>query len=48
MGNHIVIAGSGGMGREAAGRIAGTPEVKALIGFVDNDPALHGTQVAGP
>lgn len=47
MGRGLVIAGVGGMGREAAAWVADAGHGQKLLGFVDDDPAVHGTEVAG-
>jgi sugar O-acyltransferase (sialic acid O-acetyltransferase NeuD family) len=41
----VVIVGAGGMGREAAAWIDAAGAVD-LVGFLDDDPSLHGTSVA--
>lgn len=43
----IVIVGTGGMGREAAAWIADAGRGGAVLGFLDDEPATHGTEVAG-
>ncbi len=43
----IVIFGTGGMGRESAAWLADAGRGSALRGFLDDDPATHGTEVAG-
>ena len=47
MGQRVVIVGTGGMGREAAAWIADATPQAELLGFLDDDPARHGTEVAG-
>jgi sugar O-acyltransferase (sialic acid O-acetyltransferase NeuD family) len=42
----IVIAGTGGMGRETAAWIADIGRGDALLGFLDDDASLHGSEVA--
>jgi sugar O-acyltransferase (sialic acid O-acetyltransferase NeuD family) len=49
----LLIAGAGGLARETASAVAAinavSPDAPAwrLLGFLDDDPALHGTQVSG-
>ncbi len=43
----IVIVGTGGMGREAAAWIADAGRGDSVLGFLDDDPGTHGTEVAG-
>ncbi len=43
----LVVVGAGGMGREAAAWLADAGRGSSLVGFVDDDPTLHGTEVAG-
>lgn len=43
----IVIVGTGGMGREAAAWIDDAGRGGAVLGFLDDEPATHGAQVAG-
>ena len=47
MGRELVIVGTGGMGREAAAWVADCGRGADLLGFLDDDPAIHGTEVAG-
>ena len=47
MGQRTVIVGAGGMGREAAAWALDADPRRELVGFVDDDPATHGTEVAG-
>lgn len=47
MGRALVIVGTGGMGREAAAWIADVGREGDLLGFLDDDAASHGSQVAG-
>lgn len=47
MGRELVIVGTGGMGREAAAWVADCGRRDDLLGFLDDDPALRGTEVAG-
>lgn len=47
MGQRIVVVGVGGMGREAAAWVADLPGDDEVVGILDDDPAHHGTQVAG-
>jgi sugar O-acyltransferase (sialic acid O-acetyltransferase NeuD family) len=43
----IVIVGAGGMGREAAAWVADALPDTRVLGFLDDDEALHGREVAG-
>lgn len=43
----IVIFGTGGMGREAAAWVADAGRAGAVLGFLDDDPAHYGAEVAG-
>jgi sugar O-acyltransferase (sialic acid O-acetyltransferase NeuD family) len=43
----VAIYGTGGMAREAAAWVADTGLGDAIVGFLDDDPALHGSTVAG-
>lgn len=43
----VVILGTGGMGREAAAWVEATGRGDDVAGFLDDDPACHGTEVAG-
>lgn len=43
----IVIVGTGGMGRETAAWVAAARPGDELVGFLDDDPTTHGTEVAG-
>jgi sugar O-acyltransferase (sialic acid O-acetyltransferase NeuD family) len=47
VGQRIVVVGTGGMGRETAAWIADVGRADELDGFLDDDPASHGTTVAG-
>ena len=47
MGRALVIVGTGGMGREAAAWIADIGRQADLLGFLDDDAATHGNEVAG-
>ena len=47
MGQRTVIVGAGGMGREAAAWALDADPDRELIGFLDDDAAIHGTTVAG-
>ena len=47
MEQRVVVIGAGGMGREAAAWVADALPDAQLVGFLDADPALHGTEVAG-
>jgi sugar O-acyltransferase (sialic acid O-acetyltransferase NeuD family) len=47
VGRGLVIVGTGGMGREAAAWVADAGRADDLLGFVDDDPAAAGTEVAG-
>lgn len=47
MGDRVVIVGTGGMGREAAAWVADVRGRSAADGFLDEDPSLHGSTVAG-
>lgn len=42
----LVIAGAGGLARETASAVRALPAWR-LLGFLDDDPALHGTDRAG-
>ena len=42
----LVIAGAGGLARETAAAVRAIPSWR-LLGFLDDDPALHGMQRAG-
>jgi sugar O-acyltransferase (sialic acid O-acetyltransferase NeuD family) len=42
----LVIVGAGGLARETAAAVRDIPEWR-LVGFLDDDPALHGTNRAG-
>jgi sugar O-acyltransferase (sialic acid O-acetyltransferase NeuD family) len=44
--SQVVIVGAGGMGREAAVWIADAQPNRAVLGFLDADPATHGGTVA--
>jgi len=44
--NELVIVGAGGFARETAQAVAGAGEFK-LLGHLDDNPALHGTEVDG-
>jgi sugar O-acyltransferase (sialic acid O-acetyltransferase NeuD family) len=43
----IVIVGTGGMGRETAAWIAAARPRDEVLGYLDDDPATHHTEVAG-
>lgn len=46
----LLLVGAGGLGREAAETVRATNDVRrtwALLGFLDDDPALRGTLIAG-
>jgi sugar O-acyltransferase (sialic acid O-acetyltransferase NeuD family) len=43
----VVVFGTGGMGREAAGWLADLDRSADLVGFLDDDPARIGRTVAG-
>lgn len=43
----VAILGTGGMGREAAAWMLDGPHASRLAGFLDDDPAKGGTEVAG-
>lgn len=45
--SRIVIAGTGGMGREAAAWVTDSLGAGAALGFVDSDRALQGSEIAG-
>lgn len=45
MGQRIVIVGAGGMGREAAAWVADALPDAQVLGFLDEDVALHGREV---
>ena len=45
MGQRIVIVGAGGMGREAAAWVADALPGGRVLGFLDEDAALHGRDV---
>lgn len=45
MGQRIVIVGAGGMGREAAAWVADALPDAQVLGFLDEDAALHGREV---
>jgi sugar O-acyltransferase (sialic acid O-acetyltransferase NeuD family) len=47
VGTGIVIVGTGGMGREVAAWVADVGRGGDLLGFLDDDPATHGSTVAG-
>jgi sugar O-acyltransferase (sialic acid O-acetyltransferase NeuD family) len=47
MSRPIVIVGTGGMGREAAAWVGDVGRDADLLGFLDDDPATHGSEVAG-
>jgi len=47
VGRALVIVGTGGMGREAAAWIADVGRQADLLGFLDDDAATHGSEVAG-
>lgn len=44
--SRIVVVGTGGMGREAAAWLHDAGRGDDLVGFLDGDPARHGTEVA--
>lgn len=43
----LVIVGTGGMGREAAAWVEDAGRGDDLVGFLDDDPVLHGGEVVG-
>lgn len=43
----VVVAGTGGMAREAAAWVADASPSVSLVGFIDSDVAIHGTEVSG-
>lgn len=47
MGQRIAIVGAGGMGREAAAWVADALPGAEVVGFLDEDVALHGGEVGG-
>lgn len=44
--NNLILIGAGGLAREVAEAVAATDRYR-ILGIVDDDPALHGTTVAG-
>jgi sugar O-acyltransferase (sialic acid O-acetyltransferase NeuD family) len=42
----VVVYGTGGMAREAAAWLADDGRAEAMLGFLDDDPTVHGTSVA--
>jgi len=47
VGRELVVVGIGGMGRETAAWVTDVGRGDDLVGFLDDDPATHGTTVAG-
>lgn len=43
----VAVIGTGGMGREALAWLRDAHPTRRILGFLDNDPDTHGTEVAG-